>query len=69
MEKKEILCDSCSSSCKVIHDEDEYYVVKFCPFCGTELIPEDVEDIEEDIIIRDEDDGFYLDEDDGGEHF
>jgi hypothetical protein len=47
--KKHIECYSCDAVFKIIHDLDaDYYQVKTCPFCGTELEEEESFDQEED---------------------
>tara|TARA_B100000989_G_scaffold177497_1_gene133284 strand:+ start:873 stop:1028 length:156 start_codon:yes stop_codon:yes gene_type:complete len=48
MKKKLIYCDSCEAEFKINHDMDEeYYQVKFCPFCGSEIDEEYEDDIDE----------------------
>ena len=46
MSKKEILCESCDGVFKIQHDQEEhYYKVKYCPFCGDELNSDNEYDI------------------------
>jgi hypothetical protein len=38
-------CNNCDAVFKVDHDlDDDYYIVKHCPFCGTK-VTEDEEDL------------------------
>ena len=47
MKRKLIYCDSCEAEFKINHDMDEeYYQVKFCPFCGSEIDEEYEDDID-----------------------
>jgi rRNA maturation endonuclease Nob1 len=48
---KLIVCEGCEAEFRIKHDLDEhFYSVKFCVFCGHELIDEledELEDVEE----------------------
>lgn len=37
-------CSDCDVRFKVRHDVDEFLIVMFCPFCGTELVLEENDD-------------------------
>ena len=41
-------CEACDAVFRIKYDmDDHYYEVRHCPFCGTELDPEENYDIEE----------------------
>ena len=45
MPGKTIYCDSCDAEFKINHNmDDEYYQVKYCPFCGEELDEDNVDE-------------------------
>ncbi len=40
-----IYCDSCDAEFKINHNmDDEYYEIKYCPFCGEELDEDNVDE-------------------------
>jgi len=42
MSRKTVLCDHCEASYSVQYDMDEqYFQLKYCPFCGDEQPEED----------------------------
>ena len=48
MTRKIIFCSFCDAEFKINHNMDEeYYQVKFCPFCGEELDEEYEDDLDE----------------------
>ena len=45
MPGKTIYCDSCDAEFKINHNlDDEYYDIKYCPFCGEELDEDNVDE-------------------------
>lgn len=47
--KQHIECVECDAVFKINHDMDSnYYLVEYCPFCGTQLEEEQEEGYEED---------------------
>ena len=49
---KLIVCENCEAEFRIKHDLDEnYYSVRFCVFCGSEL----TEELEDEIEWQDED--------------
>ena len=45
MPEKTIYCDSCDAEFKINHNmDDDYYQVKYCPFCGEELDEDNVDE-------------------------
>lgn len=54
--KVETCCNDCEANCNIKHDLDEnFYTIKFCPFCGSELYDLDEDDTDEELEY-DEDD-------------
>lgn len=44
-----IYCQECKSECEVEHEMDSHhYPVAHCPFCGTEIDPDQIEELEYD---------------------
>ena len=49
MSRKTILCEHCDASYSVQYDMDEeYFKIKFCPFCGDNIPEEDEFNITDD---------------------
>ncbi len=49
MSRKTILCEHCDASYTIQHDQDEkFYFIKYCPFCGDNIPQEDEYNIIED---------------------
>ena len=48
MPRKIIFCSSCDAEFKINHNmDDEYYEIKYCPFCGEEIDKEYEDDLDE----------------------
>ena len=48
MSRKTILCEHCDASYTVQHDQDEkFYLIKYCPFCGDDIGEENEDELEE----------------------
>ena len=45
MTKKIIYCNNCEAEFTIKHNmDDEYYEIKYCPFCGEELDEDNVDE-------------------------
>ena len=54
---KLIVCESCESEYKVVHNlNEQYYIVKFCTFCGEEFSEDEELQDEVELVGYDEED-------------
>ncbi len=54
LSNQSISCDECGAEFEVISTNDSFNTISFCPFCGCEVVDEDMFD-EDDLEVEDED--------------